>query len=108
MPITLALPLDLTGQKVANRITNEQHVVSGLEDAIFATNFGPFYTTGLKVYSVTLGRYLVAQTEYLALHYYPEASIRSGLEVCCVIYILNPAHFGTFTIEYHAVGGEFV
>ncbi len=108
MSIVLSLPLDLTGVKVANRITGEQHIVTGLEDAIFALDFGPFYTAGLKVYSVTLGRYLVPTTEYIPLHYYEEPSLRSGLEVCCVIYITNPSLFGTLAVEYQAVGGEFV
>lgn len=108
MPITLSLPLDLTGTNPVNHVNGEPHTVTGLEDAIFALNFGPFYTLGLKVFSTTLNRYLDRNTEYVALHYYEEPSLKSGLEVCCVIYIKNPAHYGSFLVEYHAVGGEFV
>lgn len=109
MPVPqVTYPLDLTGMSVNNLVVSEpQALPTGLQKRAFVPNHGPFYTKGLVVRDASNGVELVPKTQYVATQLFAEASLRTGLQVCSVIVVTDPAVSSNVLIDYQVVGGEF-
>lgn len=112
-PIILKYPFDYTGVDPNNLVLGEEHTMVRRNVRAVATNHGPFFTKGLKVYDA---RYptvpLVAGEainggQYVAAELYAEATKRTGKEICAVIVITDQNVGDNIVIDYQVVGGEF-
>lgn len=96
---------DLTGKLPANYLTiTLNRPTSGVW--LFKLPGGSFYTADLSVASTFDRKELEPLTQYRALQLEPEASRRSGKEVCDLIYIVDN-NITQVTIKYHVIGGQF-
>ena len=103
------LPVDLTGALAGNHIVNEYHQSTGSGRTVIRPNFGDYYASGFQIYgvsgedSLTLLRH-GQDYVYGSLN---EASTGSaGAEVYQVVLVKNTQLFTTFSLSYHAYGGE--
>lgn len=111
-PLILKYPLDLTGVNPNNLVLGEQHDLTRRKVRAVATNYGPFYTQGLKVYDAATGKLLIPGTpeeggQYVAAELYEEATRRSAKEVCAIIVITDQTVGDSIKLDYQVVGGEF-
>lgn len=106
-PPVLQYPLDLTGTAATNRVTGERHIVAATGARAVATKAGPFFTRGMVVRNAITNQELIPGTDYLAVHLFQEATLRTGREVCSVVLIQNGVSGTEFLIEYQAIGGEY-
>jgi hypothetical protein len=105
--IVYKYPLDLTGQSPNNLIPSEVHNLALNKNRAFVCNYGPFYTKSVVIVDVASGKTLVPYTDYLALQLYPDATEQSGLEVCGIILVINPAISNTVQLTCQVVGGQY-
>lgn len=108
MPIPLiTYPLDLTGQSSNNLVLGEPHDLTTLTNRAFVPNHGPFYTRNLVVRQAGSGIVLEPNLHYKAAQLFSEATLKTGLEVCSVIVIVDDTIGTQFEIDYQAVGGDY-
>ena len=101
-----AYPLDLTATALSNRIVAQPYEVDATHPRLFAPSNGPFYTQGLVLRNASNNQILQPVIDYVAVHLHEEATVRSGKEVCCFLYIKNPA-ISSVLITRQVVGGEY-
>lgn len=106
-PLLLKYPLDLTGRASTNLIIDEPHTIGSTTKRAFVPNSGPFYTESVKIVDIATGEPLTPVSQYLILQPYQEASIRTGLDVASVIYIVDKTVGSELLVTYQVVGGEF-
>ena len=111
-PLVIKYPLDLTGINPTNLVIGEPHTMPRRKVRAIATNYGPFFTEGLKVFDQVTGLRLRAGTpeeggQYVAAEMYAEATTRTGKEVCAIIVITDESVSDTVLIDYQVLGGEF-
>lgn len=112
-PLVLKYPLDLTGNNPNNLVLGEPHAMKRRNVRAVATNYGPFFTAGLKVYDANnpmvplIPGDPASGGQYVAAELYEEASRRSGKEVCAVIVITDTSVGDNILLDYQVVGGEF-
>lgn len=102
-------PVDLTGRSPDNQIVGEEHLLvdhDGINPRVFALHHGGFYTRGLIVYDDQYEE-LRPNVDYVATYVYEDASYRTGLEVCGVIVVTNPAVNNTVYVTAQIVGGDY-
>lgn len=99
-------PLDLTGKSPTNLVLNEPHTIGSDSQRAFVPKCGPFFTASMVVKKLD-GTPLVPVEQYLVLQPYQEAAVKSGLDVCSVVYIFDKSAGVDFLIDYQVVGGEF-
>lgn len=103
-------PLDLTGRHPDNLILGERHdldaAVTTGNYRVFVPNYGGFYTQDMVVRDIT-GTTLRKGDDYIATYLYERPTLRSGLEVCGAVVIVNPNVSSTVFIDYQVVGGDF-
>lgn len=102
-------PLDLTGKSPDNLVLGEPHTLAengqdGMR--VFVPNYGAFYTESLVVRDGG-GQRLKPNIDYIATYLHEDATLRSGLEVCGVIVVVNPNVTASVFIEYQVVGGDY-
>lgn len=112
-PLILKYPFDYTGVDPNNLVTGEPHEMVRRKVRAVATNHGPFFTQGLKVYdALNPSKPLQPGSpedggQYVAAELYAEASKRTGKEVCAIIVITDQNVSDNIVIDYQVVGGEF-
>lgn len=106
-PLLFKYPLDLTGKSPTNLVINEPHTIGSTKERAFVPNCGPFYTDSVVVTRADTGEVLRPVDQYLLLQPYQEASIRTGLDVCSVVYVTDQTVGDEVLITYQVVGGEF-
>lgn len=111
-PLVIKYPLDLTGVNPNNLVIGEPHSMTRRKVRAIATNYGPFFTKGLKVYDAANGRELVRGMpseggQYVAAELYQDASTRAGQEVCAIIVITDEGVSDNVLLDYQVLGGEF-
>ncbi len=89
MPLLPSYPLDLTNSALSNRITDEIHTFNVLTDRMFVPSAGPFYTQGFDIRHPVTNASLLPNVHYKILHLHKEASLQSGKNVCCIVYVHN-------------------
>jgi|AntDeeMinimDraft_5_1070356.scaffolds.fasta_scaffold05824_3 hypothetical protein len=103
-------PLDLTGKRPDNYIPGERHdldaAVTTGNYRVFVPNYGGFYTQDMVVRDVS-GTPLRKGEDYIATYLYERPTLRSGLEVCGAVVIVNPNVSTTVFMDYQVVGGDF-
>lgn len=104
--IIFKYPLDLLGTSAANKVIDEEHTIGSTRMRLFATDYGPFFGSSVKLVDKTTGKQLVA-SDYRLLHPYREARERTGQGVYCVVQILNPDLGPVIKFTGQMVGGEF-
>lgn len=108
MPTTvIQYPLDLTGNLPGNRITGEVHGLVTNANRAIVPNYGPFYTRNLVVRSQTTGQVLTPEVHYKAVQLFPEATLKTGQEICSVIVIVDNTLGNQFSIDYNTIGGDY-
>lgn len=106
-PLLFKYPLDLTGKATTNLVINEPHTIGSTKERAFVPNCGPFYTDSVVVTRADTGEVLRPVDQYLLLQPYQEASIRTGLDVCSVVYVTDQTVGDEVLVSYQVVGGEF-
>lgn len=106
MPLLPSYPLDLTNSALSNRITDEIHTFNVLTDRMFVPSAGPFYTQGFDIRHPVTNAPLLPNVHYKILHLHKEASLQSGKNVCCIVYVHNAAIPGC-KLNYQVVGGVY-
>jgi hypothetical protein len=112
-PLVLKYPLDLTGVNPNNLVLGEPHAMVRRKVRAVATNYGPFFTAGLKVYDATnptvplIPGDPVNGGQYVAAELYSEATMRAGKEICAIIVITDQTVSDNILLDYQVVGGEF-
>jgi len=100
-------PLDLTGRSPTNKVVGEPQSLVAVGNRAFVPNYGPFYTKSLVVKRASTGAVLEKQKHYKAVQLLPEATIKTGQEVCTVIVITDDTIGNDFVIDYQVVGGDY-
>lgn len=101
----MALPLDTSGVTLTNKIVNELHSVSTLEQRYIIPNKGTFFVNKLKVINDANGQLLEPVIDYMVLQLSIEASNEVLKETSQLIYIKNPQVLRV-RLTYQAVGTE--
>ena len=108
MPIPLiTYPLDETGQSPNNLVLGESHDLTTLTNRAFVPNHGPFYTRNLVVRQQGTGFVLEPELHYKAAQLFSEATLKTGMEICSVIVIVDDTLGTQFSIDYQVLGGDY-
>lgn len=103
----LIYPLDLTGEREANRIS-ERHVIGVNQYRAFSLKHGPFYTKGLTVKERNGTKPLRRGIDYECVFFYSKlAMLTKGLEIAGVIVIINPDVSTDIEVHANIVGGPY-
>jgi Phage Tail Collar Domain. len=103
----LIYPLDLTGERQANRIS-ERHVIGVNQYRAFSLKHGPFYTKGLTVKERNGTKPLRRGIDYECVFFYSKlAMLTKGLEIAGVIVIINPEVSTDIEVHANIVGGPY-
>lgn len=105
--LIIKYPLDLTGLRPENLVTNESHTAPRERARGFAPRYGAFFTKSMRIVHAATGKPLVKGVDYLALHLYEKATRATGQEICAAVQIINEDLDGEFLFTYQVVGGEF-
>lgn len=103
------LPLDLTGNKLSNRVTGELHnliTVMGKTQRLLVPYFGGFYEDNLMVFNAS-NVVLTKNVDYKLGCLYDDLTTLTGRAVYGLILIINPAVSAQVRLNYRAVGGQF-
>lgn len=103
------LPVDLTGSALSNFISSEFHQAAGAGQALIRPNFGDYYASGFQLYGVSGANSLTLLRhgqDYVHGHLSEQSTQASGMEVYQVVLVKNTQLFTTFSISYHAFGGQ--
>lgn len=103
-------PIDLTGRNPTNLVGREAQLLvsqGGLSARVITLDHGGFYTRDLTIVDST-GKQLRPYIDYVATYSFADVSVRTGLEVCGAIVVLNPAFTGLLYITAQMVGGDLV
>jgi hypothetical protein len=100
-------PLDLTGQSPNNLVPGEIHNLAINQNRAFVPDYGPFYTKSVAIVDMTTGKPLMKGTDYLCIQLYPDATEASGLEVCGIVVVTNPAIGNIVSFTGQIVGGQY-
>lgn len=100
-------PLDLLGTSIANKVIGEAHTIGIRTGRIFCADYGPFFGNSIVLVDGVSGRTLLPNTDYNLVHYYREASERTGQAVYAAVQIVNPTVSTSILMTAQMVGGEF-
>lgn len=110
----LAYPFDPTGERQANKVTGEQHILRGSDYRdyyFFIPDMAPYFADSLVVsFKSNNGevRVLKAGIDYYHTHWFVAASLACAKPIFGSITILNRQLQGIATISYQTVGGDWV
>lgn len=106
-----AYPFDPTGQQSSNRVTGEQHVITGSDSPnfnLFVPTFAPFFPDGATLTAKDIDgtvHTLHEGIDYIVTHVFYSASLRTALRVGGSISLLNYQYKGVVSIDYNTIGG---
>lgn len=100
-------PLDLLGTSPTNKVIDEAHTIGLTRGRIFPSNYGPFFGSSVTVVDAVTGKELVPNDQYVLVHYYSEASNRTGQAVYAAVRITDPDVATEILFTAQMVGGEF-
>ena len=103
------LPIDLTGSAEENFVSGEHHEVAVGSKAIIRPNFGDFFAAGFQLLGVSGQNSVTALqhgTDYFFGQLNEKATLAAAGSVYQVVLIKDTKFFTTFSISYHALGGE--
>lgn len=100
-------PLDLLGTSPTNKVIDEAHTIGLTRGRIFPSNYGPFFGSSVTVVDAVTGKELVPNDQYVLVHYYSEASNRTGQAVYAAVRITDPDVATEVLFTAQMVGGEF-
>lgn len=102
----LVYPLDLTGERTSNRVT-ENHVIGTLKYRAFALKNGPFFTENLSIAERSTNKSLKRGVDYECVYLLDLTNLTEDSEVCGVIVIHNTAISTDIVVEANIVGGPY-
>lgn len=102
---------DASGTLPGNLITNEEHVISGVNGVehnyIVPTN-APFFNTSMVVVDVLTGNILEETKDYHIVWRFDEAIDEVALQISGAIVFEDVNRNGTYRLRYQTLGGDFV
>lgn len=113
MPNPIVLPYDPTGQAIANKIPDEQHLVTPptkvTDASVVIPKVAPFFKNNLVVKVGTPGNLtpLTIDIDYQLVYRHISLSHATGLDVYGGILFKNRNFSGSVWLEYQAVGEPF-
>lgn len=105
-PPIVQYPLDKTGTSPTNKIEAEIHEINGPRERAFVPQGGPFYTESMVITNADTGIPLIPVDDYILCQPFQQASLRTGKDVQCVIWLKTATPISV-TIDYQVVGGEY-
>lgn len=111
MSLTYVYPFDPTGSLTSNVIPNERHVLSEVSNSEFnfvIPKFAPFFSRGMRVRHLGLGRDLVEGVDFHLTHWFHAGSYGVGRSLYGSITFLDKAVAGVIEIYYQTIGGDWV
>lgn len=111
---TIVYDHDPSGVSPANRVRDETHVLTELNDRVYRVivpKFSPFFDTGLVVKFVENNgtvRTLEKGVDYNVAYRYQAASMSTGKMIYGAISVKTTLVNGTLTVGYQTLGGEWV
>lgn len=105
-PLIAKYPLDKTGTSPTNKVIGEVRELNGSRDRAFVPFGGPFYTESFKLINNETGLPLVPVDDYILCQPFQQASLRTGKDVQCVVWVKLAAPISV-RCEYQVVGGEY-
>lgn len=100
-------PLDLTGTSRDNLVQGEAHTIGSRRGRIFCADYGPFFGDSAVVVDAITGKPLKPVDDYRLVHYYREASERTGQAVYTGVQVHNLNVSTSILFDAQMVGGEF-
>lgn len=97
-------PKDLTMSMASNHIQNETKDFDIADQRIFVPDGGPFYSESLIIKDSN-GVDLRPELDYKLLHLHEAATVESGRDVVCVIWVLTDT-ISSVSLDYRVVGGS--
>jgi hypothetical protein len=113
MPTAYQFPFDPSGTSAANRITNEQHVITAVNFRDYhyvIPNFAPFFEESLTIklqFPDSSQRNLVQGVDYYLSNQFLDASRACAKPIYGSISFLDTDTQGILSISYNTVGGEW-
>ena len=107
-PVTLFLPIDKLGNNLDNRVTDEIHEVSELEN-IIKPNMGAFYASSLVIKAIDGSdneTTLIRGLDYKCLNFFEKTTAELGKEICGSIIFIRPISQRKFNLTYQALGSD--
>ena len=105
-PLIAKYPFDKTGTSLTNKVVGEVLEINTSRERAFVPLGGPFYTESFKIYNNDTGKELVPVDDYVLCQPFQQASLRTGKDVECVVWIKLAAPI-TVRFDYQVVGGEY-
>jgi hypothetical protein len=105
-PLIAKYPFDKTGTSLTNKVVGEVLEINSARERAFVPLAGPFYTDSMVIYNNDTGKPLVPVDDYILCQPFQQASLRTGKDVECVVWIKLNAPI-TVRMEYQVVGGEY-
>lgn len=106
-PLIAKYPLDKSGRSPTNKVVGEIREINQTRERAFVPFAGPFYADETFVITnVATGKPLKPVDDYILCQPFQQASLRTGKDVECVVWIKTPVPI-TVRIDYQVVGGEY-
>lgn len=101
-------PLDPTGLKPENRITEETHVflTPNFNKQLLSPKYSPVFVESLKVKDVSNNRYLIHGEDYYIAEYDLKYMMELGKELTYDIVLTNTSIGSIIELEYQTLGGN--
>lgn len=106
----IAYPFDPSGTLASNKITAEHQTISPPELSEFLfiiPGATPFFAESLKVVHLPSQRTLVEGTDYVATHYFHDASLACAKPIYGSITFFDNRLTGAVRMEYQTLGGDW-
>lgn len=100
-------PLDLLGTSPDNYVDGEAHEIGSVTNRIFIADYGPFFGSSVQLVDASNGRILDPVDDYMLVHFYEEASQRTGQSIYAGARIVNTEVSTSILFSAQMVGGEF-
>lgn len=100
-------PLDLTGNAISNKVTDEPHTLPNLNYRIFAPKYGAFFSEAPSVRDAATNRSLVKGVDYFPAMLHTMATEQTGLEVHQIIVITDKTCGPDILFDGQMLGGEY-
>lgn len=106
-PVVIRYPLDLSGRHPDNKVVGERHGPFGPGNRAFVLNYGPFFAKSFVLKNATTGQPLRPRDDYKVVQTFIEPTLRTGLLVCSIVIIEQPAYGIEVEADYQVLGGDF-
>lgn len=106
-PVVIRYPLDLSGRHPDNLVVGERHGPFGPGNRAFVLNYGPFFAKSFVLKNAATGQPLRPRDDYKVVQTFIEPTLRTGLLVCSIVIIEQPAYGIEVEADYQVLGGDF-